>query len=378
MSKELFAALSIARPTNNWDRSVILSPSAYSELLWWIHHLLPWAHLGRPIFPDVSVVRLCITTDASPVGWGARLADPTTGIIQERAAAFAADLANSPQCVRELSAVLHALHSFIRLIKHRHVLIRTDNLQVVAHIMHLGGKSLQLSRIMRQIWELCISHGLQLTAQHISGHQMVCEGVDDLSRSVDSIDHSDWKLHPILFDQLYRLMGPFTIDRFATPLNVQSFQGRPLPFNSWVWFPGSAGVDATLQDWTSDESGHPHCNYGNPPFAMADRVLRLVLAQQVDATLILPHWPAQPWWSLLRFASYLHWLPWHPDTFLPASTSHRHPIRRASFQALAVTFRRSDLRRGLIGQSFPLHPCGGLAFPPSDLGPSCSPQVATS
>ena len=377
MSRELFNALAISHPANDWDKQVALSPDAIQELHWWLSNLIPWARQGRPIFPDLSVISVHITTDASPEGWGARVSDPSTNQHRDLAAPFDTVTATAPQCTRELSAVLFALRSLVPQLQHRHILIRTDNRQVVAHIMHLGGRSLQLSRIMKQIWDTCISHGIQLSAQHISGHQMIQEGVDALSRSVHEVDHSDWKLHPHLFHQLYLTVGPFTIDRFATPANVQSYLGQPLPFNSWVWFPGTDGVDAMLQDWTHDAQGHPHRNYGNPPFAMVDKVLRLIFSQRVNATIILPHWPSQPWWPLLRFASALHWLPWQASTFLPASTSHAHPIQRASFRALAATFRRSDLLSGVVPQSFPLRPLGGITFPPRLPGTTYFPPAVS-
>ncbi|XP_043199551.1 uncharacterized protein LOC122389279 isoform X1 [Amphibalanus amphitrite] len=91
-------------------------------------------------------------------------------------------------------------------------------------------------------------------------------------------------------EQLERMFGPHTIDRFA------SLSTALLPvYNSRFRDPGTAGVDALGQnDWQQ------HNNFINPPFRLVARVLDAVQAQRAEATLIAPMWPGQPWMERLR------------------------------------------------------------------------------
>lgn len=96
---------------------------------------------------DISVVAgtsilsfradLTLWTDASPYGWGAHLEDRNVfgkwTVIEQ----------SSPINLLELSAVENALHHFRDYVKHRQVLLRTDNSTVVSYINRQGGQSLQ-------------------------------------------------------------------------------------------------------------------------------------------------------------------------------------------------------------------------------------------
>lgn len=80
---------------------------------------------------------LTLWTDASPYGWGAHLEDRNVlgkwTVIEQ----------SSPINLLELSAVENALHHFRDYVKHRQVLLRTDNSTVVSYINRQGGQSLQ-------------------------------------------------------------------------------------------------------------------------------------------------------------------------------------------------------------------------------------------
>ena len=60
--------------------------------------------------------------------------------------------------VLELKAIFFALCSFLKTVKHEHILIKTDNTTAVSYINNLGGvKSLHCHHIAKQIWEWAIS-----------------------------------------------------------------------------------------------------------------------------------------------------------------------------------------------------------------------------
>ena len=88
------------------------------------------------------------------------------------------------------------------------------------------------------------------------------------------------------------MWGPHTVDRFAALHNAH------LPvYNSLHWDPETSGVDALAQSWVN------HNNFVNAPFCLLPRVLNLIKAQGVQATVIAPWWPAQPWFQALMSLS---------------------------------------------------------------------------
>ena len=72
------------------------------------------------------------------------------------------------------------------------------------------------------------------------------EFADYLSRIVD---HDDWMLNPVVFQELHVMWGPHTIDRFADVHNRQLER-----FNSLYWNPWSEAVDAFTCDWSKENN----------------------------------------------------------------------------------------------------------------------------
>ncbi|XDV31685.1 hypothetical protein PO909_002648 [Leuciscus waleckii] len=122
--------------------------------------------------PSVRVV----STDASTSGWGALLEDrPFFGQWSEREKLLHIN------CL-EMLAVDNALTRFCPQIRGHHVLVRSDNMSVVAYINHQGGI---ISRTLRRLTERLLvwaQHNLcSLRAAHVPGHLNV--GPDRLSRN---------------------------------------------------------------------------------------------------------------------------------------------------------------------------------------------------
>ena len=186
---------------------------------------------------------------------------------------------------RELLAVYLALLSFRDSLFGKSLEILSDNVTVVALINKLGSSDSRLDAIAQNIWSFAFKYQLMLVAHHIAGCFNVCP--DALSRI--PLRH-EWTLHSSVFQQLESIFGPHTVDRFA------SLSTARLPvYNSRFRDPATSGVDALGQrDW------HQHNNFVNPPFRMVPRVLDVVEAQRVTATLIAPLWPGQLWLDRLR------------------------------------------------------------------------------
>ncbi|KAM4770877.1 LOW QUALITY PROTEIN: uncharacterized protein WCC33_002647 [Rhinophrynus dorsalis] len=161
---------------------ISLSSDARKELLWWLKHLDAWN--GRAIFG--SAPDFVIESDASLLGWGARLGDVSTGGKW------------SPQetllhinCL-ELLAGSFAIKSLLKNQVRCCVLLRMDNVSAVQYVNRLGGtKSRQLAELAKDLWHFCLDRDVTIMAEHLP----------DLSNTVADwnsrflSDRGDWMLH---------------------------------------------------------------------------------------------------------------------------------------------------------------------------------------
>ncbi|KAI2644452.1 Transposon Ty3-G Gag-Pol polyprotein [Labeo rohita] len=136
---------------------------------------------------------LVVYTDASSTGWGA--------VCNGQAASGSwtgPRLQWHINCL-ELLAVLLALRRFRPMMRHKHVLVRTDSTATVAYINHQGGlRSGRMSQLARHLLLWSQTWLKSLRAVHIPG---------ELNRSADQLSWQsthpgEWRLHPQLFYSL--------------------------------------------------------------------------------------------------------------------------------------------------------------------------------
>ena len=112
-----------------------------------------------------------------------------------------------------------------------------DNAVAVAYINETGSTQSQvLSNLALDLWEWCIHHNMEVSAQHLPGHLNVSAKRE--SRLL--LDSSDWKLDPAVFQLLLRKWGLLEIDQFASRQTYQLKQfvsRRPhtLPIHSYAF-----------------------------------------------------------------------------------------------------------------------------------------------
>ncbi|KAI2647501.1 ORF V: Enzymatic polyprotein [Labeo rohita] len=130
---------------------------------------------------------LVVYTDASSTGWGA--------VCNGQAAS---DSWTGPQlqwhinCL-ELLAVLLVLRHFRPMLRHKHVLVRTDSTATVAYINHQGGlRSRRMSQLARHLLLWSQTWLKSLRTVHIPGE--LNRAADQLSRQ--STHPGEWRLHP--------------------------------------------------------------------------------------------------------------------------------------------------------------------------------------
>ena len=264
---------------SHWEDSVYLTDSVKKDLQWWLSALKGWN--GAPLLTQCIDIQM--ETDASGSGWGGTAKIGNS--IHNASGQWKTCVSYQHSNFRELMAVYRTLQSMEGLVKGKNVQILSDNITTVAYINHLGGPSQHLSDLMSTIWVYAHSIQVNLTAKFLAGR--LNEKADLLSRIVSPYN---WCLNPQAFAQIDQMWGPHTMDRFA------SMDAHLVAkYNSMYLDPYTAGVDALAQDdWNRE------MNFCNPPFWLIPKVLRTVVKQGAEATLIAPLWKGQHWTKRLK------------------------------------------------------------------------------
>ena len=138
---------------------------------------------------------------------------------------------------------------------------------------------------------------------------------DERSRLFD--DKTEWKLNPCVFKHVAQRFGTPTIDLFASR---QNFQLKP--FISWIPGPEASFIDAFTIDWSE------YMFYAFPPFSILLHVIKKIEYDGATGILIVPNWPTQVWFPLLRrllLAEPLM-LQWHNDIVTLPFRPGPHPL----------------------------------------------------
>lgn len=252
-----------------------LDSPVVEEMQWWHDEMHQWS--GKAIIS--ARCQMVVTTDASGLGWGGWWRPfGHSGKLKDEARGFWLPTEEGMSSnARELSGVKLTIQAGLEHFRNRVVLVETDNKVTQAYINHLGGRSIFLNSIARDLWSMCYRAHILLVAVHRPGKVNV--RADRLSRWKH--DHTDIRLSKAAFEIVDCRYGPHSVDLFATRDN------RLLPrYVSWHPDPSAVAVDAFLFPLKGE---NPYCF---PPVTCIPRLLREVLRQQVTVTLIAPDWQA--------------------------------------------------------------------------------------
>ena len=270
-------ASSIEEVKQSYHQLVRMTVEATQELKWWMQEMQ--SHNGSPLLRDPP--NLVIESDASRLGWGATLKDQE---LKTGGQWSTSEQEMHINCL-ELVAASLAIQTFAKEKRNVNILVRTDNVSARAYINHFGGThSWPMNCLAVQIWKWCIERQIFLTAEHLPG--VMNQVADEESRTVR--DRCDWMLHPQLFSQIERRMGPLEVDMFASRLTHQ------LPrYFSWRPDPSAEATDAFTQDWSQFQG------YANPPWCLLLPTLAEIQREKAKVVLVAPLWKTQPWYPLL-------------------------------------------------------------------------------
>ena len=286
------------RDARSWNYVFVLDECAKNELVFWEAFFqksgICWPILEKK--PPVNCLHLY--TDASSVGCGGYL-EGITG-SQFFHAWNDTDLACS-STYRELKGLLLFLEKSAEFLKNKSFVWYTDNQNCIT-IMKKSSMRLALHKL-----RLNISHlrsELNCAIFPIWIRRSFNAYADSLSKvSVNQ----EWFVNDEIFRYFDQCWGPYTFDRFANNLNAKCEL-----FTSLYDCPNTSGLDAFAYDWSN------HNNWLVPPPHLIARTLAHLKRCCAHGTLVVPRWPAAPFWPLLADGSgFLPFIEDHHEYITP-------------------------------------------------------------
>ncbi|KAL1919968.1 uncharacterized protein VTP21DRAFT_1114 [Calcarisporiella thermophila] len=341
--RSLMMTLTAALKANpDWVSPFTISGQGMKELDWWAQEFKQWN--GRSFLPPVPTKYA--TTDASDNGWGAQFQSTVIG------GPWSQEEREFHINWKELKAVELCLEAFPTL-KDTTLLIRVDNTTAVAYINNLGGtRSPRLNEIAQKIWKSCLKRRIQLVVEHIPGS--LNTKANAASREIRT--SQAWYIDKRAFNKIERAWGPHTVDLFADRLTK-----RVRRFFSWQPEPGAAATEAPVQHWRREKNP-----YANPPWALIPQILRKVVIEQVDLTLVTLYWPSAPWFPLLQQLKIAGPIKIPRKAIRIATPLTKHPLKNKSWFLTAWRISgRNCVRRAIDRLAPPIN----LAEDPIDIRP---------
>ena len=317
---EIEKNLQLTYHKGNFEGSFRLSADARATLKWWINEL---PNLKRTI--SVGDIDHEIFTDASQIGWGARMGKRKAGGHWA-----ATEMAHINEL--ELKASFLAVKAFFKNSNDIHVKVRSDNSTTVACINKAGSTKPALMSLTHEFLTWTSERNITVSAVHIPG----VDNIDADKESRKTNTDTEWMLKPHIFSALCQTMHFMpNIDMFATRLNKQ------IPtYVAWNFDPDAIDVDAFSMNW------HNLKMYCFPPFSVVGRMLQKLQQTSSTALVILPLWPTRPW-----FVRALDMLVKEPKLLpkrcliLPQKPLRQHPLeRKLTLTAMMLSGRVSDTK----------------------------------
>ena len=306
---------------SSWDGRVRLDKQALRDLAWWKR--LSSCDVARAIWQSPTVATL--HTDASMLAWGGVLneATPAHGFWRPR------DKGRHITYL-ELQAVLESLRVFTAQLRGKSTLLWCDNLSVVHILNNVTTRSPEMMALLRRVWWLLDSEGISLRVQWISTHDN--NMADDLSRGSP---HDELMLNDASWARLEQRFGPHSIDRFASVSNAR------LPrFNTCLPHSASEGAPALAQPWEGDN------NYAFPPVSELPALAQYLNSlSTIQATVVVPYWPAQAWFQQLSEVA-VHVELW-PALSVATPLVGLHGSARHALSGATLAFIRIEARPAL-------------------------------
>lgn len=221
----------------------------------------------------------------------------------------------------ELLAVNLALLGLANNLKDCAILLRIDNTTAISYVNRMGGVSYpNLHELAKKIWGWAEDRNISLTASYIKSSDNI--QADYLSR-LENPD-TEWSLDHKIFDQIAKRFGKPQIDLFATKSNRKCL-------NYVSRFPEREAVetDAFTMSW------HDLKFYAFPPVSLVLRTLQKISLDRATGIVVVPDWPAQPWFPFFTNLLIEEPLVIQPTKNLISCPSSAHQERISNVQLIA-------------------------------------------
>ena len=175
--------INLSTSVKQLDHYIHIDKEAREDIKWWHDFIATWN--GISIIPDQSGKKVYLFTDASSVGLGGFLGSSW----------FSSKWPQSHKDyhinIKELLAVLAAVFSWSKSLKNKHVVLFTDNLDIVQIWTSGSSKNADIMKLIRALFLFCAKQNIILSLRHIYGFVNI--KADCLSRlSIQKFK----KLHP--------------------------------------------------------------------------------------------------------------------------------------------------------------------------------------
>ena len=173
---------------------------------------------------------------------------------------------------RETEAVSRVIQSNLDIFKDSSVKVFSDNKNVKSVLLN-GSRKTDIQGSVLALHDVCEKENITLSPEWIprEGNELA----DYLSRCQDC---DSWQISIKVFNKLISILGPYTIDRFASHLNSKCKR-----FNSRWWVPGTEAIENWLVP---------------PPRLVAMRIDKMI-AERANGTLIITMWKSSAFWCSL-------------------------------------------------------------------------------
>ena len=217
--------------------------------------------------------------------------DPINDIIVDQ---FTADEQQLSSGSRELKAVENTVEKALEdgkktpelLKKNPTILYWMTDSQVVCTWLLKGSSIESVRRRLVKLYKMLQVLGLRLVPVWLPREHELIVLADSVSKFADT---DDWGLDNKSF-KILEMVSPkkLTLDAFSNCTNKHV--GK---FYSKVISPGTAGVNAFMQNWSEDYT------YACPPVKMVIDVIRYIQAIPCCGVLVVPNWPKNMFWPIL-------------------------------------------------------------------------------
>lgn len=300
--------LALERNGNDFEAKMPITKSLYDDFEWWKSHIFT----SRNPIKNFDY-KLEIFSDASLSGWGAHCA--RNGVVEKTHGFWNACERNLHINFLELTAAFFGLICFAKDLRDCDILLRIDNTTAISYINRMGGIQFpKLNEIARDIWKWCEDRRIWVFASYIKSKDNNL--ADSESRILEP--ESEFGISESAFAEILDSFGNPEIDLFASRLN-----NKCKKFVSWHRDPLAFEIDAFTIKWNT------YFFYAFPPFSLILKVLRKIIRDKGTGIVVVPYWPAQPWFPI--FTKLLSEKPlfFHPNNELLLSSNRKpHPLWR--------------------------------------------------